>query len=78
MSDLEGVTCGRLLPYPVHAARSQGGKRCGRPAVDMDGPEDFDQQARCAVHRGVDKRTATNRAIRERRDRILRRTGRLR
>jgi hypothetical protein len=65
--------CARLLPYRVHEMHSASGRRCGRPAVDHGGPKG--QEARCAVHRGVDKRTETNRAIRERRERILRRAG---
>jgi hypothetical protein len=74
MAELEGVTCARLLPNP-HSSYALVGRTCGRPAVDMLGPAG--EEARCAVHRGVDQRTATNRANREVRDRLLWKAGRL-
>lgn len=64
--------CGRLLPYAVHESRSAGGRRCGRPSIDMGGPTNgADEAARCPAHRAVDRRTATNREIIARRDRVL-------
>jgi hypothetical protein len=63
--------CARLLPYATHETHSAGGFRCGRPIVDMDGPDAANQQARCAVHRGVDKRTETNRQRAATRRRLL-------
>jgi hypothetical protein len=63
----EPVPCRRLLPYTVHEARSAGGRRCGRRAVDRG----EDGEPRCAVHRGVDRRTETNRRTIRARERIL-------
>lgn len=65
------VACTRPLPYRVHETRSVmvGGlpPTCGRRAVDR-GP---DGEPRCAVHRGVDRRTETNRRFRRAREQIL-------
>ena len=61
--------CVRLLPFAVHETHSKGGRTCGRPAVDL-GP--YGDEPRCAVHRGVDKRTETNRAIAARARKLLR------
>ncbi len=63
--------CQRILsrqPFVTYIPPS-GLARCGRPAVDSEGPPN--EEVRCTLHRGIDQRTETNRETKAAMRRIL-------